>query len=83
MSDSPHGPDQPPDSRGGPEDFVRGLVRPPAPLGAYRELGVTPLARRLGLPEDQQGGHWCSRCSGVWYGCALEVECPVCGNRNG
>lgn len=67
----------------GPDEFVRGLLAPAAPLGGYCELGSTPLARRLGLPDDQLGGHWCTRCNGVWYGCALEVQCPACGNRRG
>jgi hypothetical protein len=63
--------------------FVRGLVSPGHPLGGHRELGTTALARRLGLADDQLGGHWCSRCQGIWYGCMLEVECPSCGNRHG
>jgi hypothetical protein len=67
----------------GPQAFVRRLLKPPAPLGGYRELGHTPLALQLQLPEDQLGGHWCSRCQGIWWGTALEVQCPVCGNRNG
>jgi len=67
----------------GPDDFVRGLLAPAAPLGGFRELGTTPLARQLGLSDDQLCGHWCSRCNGVWYGCALEVQCPSCGNRRG
>ncbi|CAE6784536.1 conserved hypothetical protein [Nitrospira defluvii] len=52
----------------------------PPPL---RELGTTPLARQLGLADEQTNGHWCSRCQGIWYGYTLEVECPVCGNRKG
>lgn len=67
----------------GPDEFVRGLLAPVAPLGGWRELGTSPMARRLGLPDDQLGGHWCSRCMGIWYGCMLEVQCPVCGNRRG
>lgn len=49
----------------------------------YRELGITPLAKQLGLQEDQLNGHWCTDCQGIWYGCTLETECPCCGNRNG
>lgn len=71
------------DDAPGPVDFVRSLLAPARPLGGHRELGTTALARQLGLAEDQLGGHWCSRCHGIWYGCALEVECPVCGNRRG
>ena len=63
--------------------FVRGVVSPGHALGGHRELGTTALARRLGLADDQLGGHWCSRCQGIWYGCMLEVECPSCGNRHG
>ena len=63
--------------------FLRSLLTPGRALGAPRELGSTPLARRLGLPDEHLGGHWCSRCEGLWYGCALEVECPRCGNRRG
>lgn len=48
-----------------------------------KELGVTPLARQLGLTEEQTNGHWCSRCQGIWYGYTLETQCPVCGNRRG
>lgn len=63
--------------------FVQGLISPARALGGHRELGTTALARRLGLADDQLGGHWCSRCRGIWYGCMLEVECPSCGNRHG
>lgn len=48
-----------------------------------KEIGVTPLARQLGLSEEQTNGHWCSRCQGIWYGYTLETECPACGNRRG
>ena len=50
---------------------------------AYRDLGSTPLAERLNLKTEQTHGHWCSRCQGIWFGIALEAECPVCGNRHG
>ena len=63
--------------------FVRALLEPERALGAPRELGTTPLARHLSLPDEQLNGHWCSRCQGLWYGCMLEVECPCCGNRHG
>ena len=63
--------------------FLRSLVAPAKSLGSPHELGTTPLARQLGLADEQLGGHWCSRCEGIWYGCALEVECPCCGNRHG
>lgn len=63
--------------------FVQALVNPARALGGHKELGTTPLARRLGLADEQLGGHWCSRCEGLRYGCMLEVECPACGNRHG
>ena len=50
---------------------------------AYRDLGITPLAKQLGLKPEQTNGHWCSRCRGIWFGYTLEAECPVCGNRHG
>ncbi len=51
--------------------------------GGFRDLGITPLARQLGLAIEQTNGHWCSRCQGIWFGYTLETQCPVCGNRNG
>lgn len=49
----------------------------------FVDLGITPLARQLGLKPEQTNGHWCSRCQGIWFGYTLEAECPVCGNRRG
>jgi hypothetical protein len=63
--------------------FLRSLVSPERALGGHRELGSTPLARQLGLADEQMSGHWCSRCQGIWYGWPLEVECPCCSNRSG
>lgn len=69
--------------------FLRSLLRNPASCEesvqprTIHELGVTPLARQLGLSDEQTNGHWCSRCEGIWYGYTLEVQCPVCGNRKG
>ena len=51
--------------------------------GGFKDLGITPLVRQLGLSEDQTNGHWCSPCQGIWFGYTLEVQCPVCGNRSG
>ena len=65
------------------QSFLRSLLAPAHALAAVRELGTTPLAHQLSLPDDQLNGHWCSRCQGLWYGCTLEVECPCCGNRHG
>lgn len=50
---------------------------------AFRDLGITPLAKQLDLKPEQTNGHWCSRCEGIWFGYTLEAECPVCGNRHG
>ncbi|MGL4395645.1 MAG: hypothetical protein ACRCS9_03810 [Hyphomicrobium sp.] len=41
------------------------------------------LAARIGMPQEQTTGHWCSRCNRIWYGYLLEVACPQCGNRHG
>jgi hypothetical protein len=56
---------------------------PPGTLGGFKDLGITPLAKQLGLAPDQTNGHWCSRCRGIWFGYTLETQCPICGNRNG
>ena len=53
-----------------------------APVG-FKDLGITPLARQLGLAPEQTNGHWCSRCAGIWFGYTLEAQCPVCGSRQG
>ena len=63
--------------------FPHSRVSPRTTPGGTRDLGTTPLARRLSLAEDQMNGHWCSRCEGIWYGYTLEAECPRCGNRRG
>lgn len=51
--------------------------------GGFKDLGITPLARQLGLSSEQTNGHWCSRCEGIWFGYTLEAQCPVCGSRKG
>lgn len=63
--------------------FPYSRTTPPSTPGGFKDLGVTPLARQLGLTTDQTNGHWCSRCSGIWFGYTLEAERPVCGNRGG
>ncbi len=75
---------------GGADDANSDLSRFPhsrkltsATLGSFKDLGITPLVRQLGLDSEQTNGHWCSRCQGIWFGYTLEVECPVCGNRSG
>lgn len=62
-------------------DFSRTQIR--NTQGGFKDLGITPLARQLGLTHEQTNGHWCSRCRGIWFGYTLEAQCPVCGNRNG
>jgi hypothetical protein len=66
-----------------PAQFPQSRTSPPATRGGFKDLGITPLARQLGLTEEQTNGHWCSRCQGIWFGYTLEAECPVCGNRHG
>lgn len=63
--------------------FPHSRTLPPATPGGFKDLGITPLARRLGLTLEQTNGHWCSRCQGIWFGYTLEAECPVCRNRKG
>lgn len=67
-------------------DIVRFPVSrttPPGSSGGFTDLGVGKMARHLGMREGQMTGHWCSRCRGIWFGYAFEVECPQCGNRHG
>lgn len=63
--------------------FPHARTPPPATPGGFKNLGITPLVRQLGLTTEQTNGHWCSRCQGIWFGYALETACPVCGNRKG
>lgn len=63
--------------------FPHSRTTPPGTPGGFKDLGITPLARQLGLTIEQTNGHWCSRCQGIWFGYTLEAECPVCGNRQG
>ncbi len=63
--------------------FPLSRATPPGSAGGFVDLGVGAMARRLGMRESQMTGHWCSRCRGVWFGYAFEVECPRCGNRHG
>ena len=62
--------------------FPQSRVRPSGRAG-YTDLGLGRMARELGMDREQLSGHWCSRCRGIWFGYLLEVECPVCGNRQG
>ena len=64
-------------------NFPYSRSTPPQTPGGFKDLGVTPLAKQLGLLPEQTNGHWCSRCQGIWFGYTLEAQCPVCGNRHG
>ena len=63
--------------------FPHSRTLPPSTPGGFKDLGITPLARQLGLKLEQTNGHWCSRCQGIWFGYTLEAQCPVCNNRKG
>lgn len=63
--------------------FPHSRSLPASTPGGFKDLGITPLARQLGLTLEQTNGHWCSRCQGIWFGYTLEAECPVCSNRKG
>ncbi len=63
--------------------FPLSRTSPMRSVGGFKQLGVGAMARHLGMTEGQMTGHWCSRCNGMWFGYALEVECPECGNRHG
>ncbi len=63
--------------------FPLARTRPPSRPGGREYEGPSPMAQALGAPIEQTTGHWCSHCQAIWYGYLLEVECPLCGNRNG
>lgn len=63
--------------------FPYSRTPPKSSPGGFTDLGTGALARHLGMRQSGMTGHWCSRCRGVWFGYALEVECPRCGNRHG
>jgi hypothetical protein len=63
--------------------FPLSRARPPTTPGGFTDLGTGRMARRLGMRDSQMTGHWCSHCRGIWFGYALEVACPRCGNRHG
>lgn len=63
--------------------FPQSRVTPPGANAPFKDLGLSALCKKLGLPERQTMGHWCSYCEGIWYGYLLEVDCPICGNRHG
>ena len=69
------------DAYGTPSSFLSSAQS--ATTGNFKDLGLTPYARQLGLTTEQTHGHWCKRCEGIWFGYSLEVQCPVCGNRSG
>ena len=63
--------------------FPYSRVGPARSAAADSAVCYGALATVLGIPHEQTTGHWCSRCSMIWYGYLLEVACPVCGNRHG
>ena len=63
--------------------FPMSRTTPAGSAGGFKDLGTGAVARHLGMTKGQMTGHWCSRCYGIWFGYALEVECPQCGNRHG
>ena len=63
--------------------FPASRTTPPSSSGGFTDLGVGAMARALNMRDSQMTGHWCSRCHGIWFGYAFEVECPRCGNRHG
>jgi hypothetical protein len=72
-----------PDNPGAVVRFPFSRTLPKSSPGGFTDLGTGAMARHLGMRENGMTGHWCSRCRGVWFGYALEVECPRCGNRHG
>ncbi|MFM9860687.1 hypothetical protein RUR49_19705 [Pseudoxanthobacter sp. M-2] len=63
--------------------FPLSRTTPAGSPGGFVDLGTGAMARRLGMRTAGTTGRWCSRCRGIWFGYALEVECPRCGNRHG
>jgi hypothetical protein len=63
--------------------FPVSRTRPKGSQRKFKELGYSKLSLKMGRIQPNLKGHWCSRCKGIWYGFVGEVECPVCGNRNG
>lgn len=63
--------------------FPQSRTTPPSTPDGYKDLGIGAMARHLNMPDSHMTGHWCSRCNGMWFGYAFEVECPRCGNRHG
>lgn len=63
--------------------FPHSKVRPAGREAGFNNLGRGKMSLTLGVAMEQQSGHWCGRCKGIWFGYLLEVECPKCGNRQG
>jgi len=63
--------------------FPQTRVSPRHTVDGYKELGMGKMAKAFGAVKEQQSGHWCSKCKGIWFGYLLEVECPKCKNRQG
>jgi hypothetical protein len=75
--------DDDPDKPAAVLKFPHSRTPPKSSPGGFVDLGIGAMARHLGMRRQSMTGHWCSRCRGVWFGYALEVECPRCGNRHG
>lgn len=71
------------DKTGGVIRFPQSRTRPVRSANTVKELGLSQRAQDFKGIQPSLKGHWCSRCEGIWYGYVGEVECPVCGNRNG
>lgn len=63
--------------------FPASRISPPHTPDGFTNIGIGKMALYLNMRESQMTGHWCSRCRGIWFGYAFEVECPACGNRHG
>ncbi|MEJ2345893.1 MAG: hypothetical protein P8076_08475 [Gammaproteobacteria bacterium] len=71
------------DDSGGIVPFPQSRTQPPRATDGVKQLGLSKRAQSHKGVQPGLKGHWCSRCKGIWYGYVGEVECPVCGNRNG
>ena len=64
-----------------PIPFPVARTTPPHTPGGFKELGTSEFACALGADDASLHGHWCGRCQGIWWGLALEAQCPACGQR--
>lgn len=78
-----NGPNSDPDKTTAIVRFPQSRVNPVGSHQPFKNLGTSQYIAKLGVPDRQTTGHWCSKCRGIWFGYLLEVTCPVCGNRHG